>query len=48
MRLPVVPDDTITERRGTGVTINAIQVRIVTALVPPGSVKISGTVNVVR
>ena len=44
MCLPVVPYDTISERSWTVVTINAIQVRMVTALVPPGSVIHTGTV----
>ena len=44
MCLPVVPDDTISERSRTAVTINAIQVRMVTVTVPPGSVVITGTV----
>ena len=44
LSLPVAPDDTISVRSWTVVTINAIQVRMVTELVPPGSVMNTGTV----
>ena len=48
MCLPVVPDDTIIERRTAVVTINAVQVRMVTGLVPPGSVGRTGTVTAAK
>jgi len=41
--LPVYPVHTITFRAGIFMTIDAIQVRPVTVIVPPGSVKNPGT-----
>ena len=45
MSLPVIPDHTITKGAGTAVMIDAIQVGVVTVPVPPGSVKVTGTVE---
>ena len=44
MSLPVVPGHAITITNGILMMIDAIQVRIVTAIVPPGSVILLGTV----
>ena len=45
MSLPVFPDHTISVGARIAVTINAIQVGAVTPVVPPGSVKLTGTVS---
>ena len=44
MSLPVIPHHTISVGGGIHVTIDAIQVGMVTVVVPPGSVKPTGTV----
>ena len=44
MFLPVFPDHTISIGGGIHVTIDAIQVGMVTRFVPPGSVILTGTV----
>ena len=46
MSLPVKPNHTISVGGGIHVTIDAIQVGEVTAVVPPGSVIFTGTVIV--
>ena len=45
MSLPVIPHHTISVGGGIHVTIYAIQVGEVTAVVPPGAVKPTGTVT---
>ena len=44
---PVKPDQTIANWTGIAVTIDAIQVRAVTVVVPPGSIKRIGTVSLI-
>ena len=44
MSSPAFPVHTITEGGGICVTIDAIQVGLVTRVVPPGSVPLNGTV----
>ena len=44
MSLPGIPVQTIAAGGGTFVTIDAIQIGMVTRIVPPGSVKQTGTI----
>ena len=44
MTLPVIPVNTVSKRRVFAVKIAAVQVGEVTAIVPPGSLKVRGTI----